>query len=283
MMGAPGPRIFAIPATEASVVAVIRRGPSDWSHLGRWDPDAGTWEPGSWTHGVLYPQRCDVSPDGRWFSSFVLKARAAEDWTPGVTFEAISRLPWLTALAAWATDGTWTRGLAFVPRGTAVYPPGPPEVGDPAPLLARYDLEMRRPASFAIERARGWTETPDSPPASDDDPWDDRRAERLTLEKARPTDTGDRLLVSGWYAAHRGGEPGRGPARYRLVTGAGTGMDLGDVQWADWTRDGRLLVATIAGELQVREDPRWPEPAWRVDLAALSPSAAEPPTAAGAW
>ena len=265
------------------MVAVIRRGPSDWCHVGRWDPEAGTWASGSWTRGALYPQRCDVSPDGRWLASFVLKARVDPDWVPGTTFEAISRLPWLTALAAWGTGGTWTRGLAIVPRGTATHPPGPPDVGDPAPLLARYDLEMRRPASFAVERARGWTETPDSPPPASDDPWDMRRAGVLTLEKTRPAATGDRLLVAGWYAAYRGGEPGRGPARYRLASADGTERALEGVQWADWARDGRLLVATTAGELQVREDPRVPDPSWRLDLAALAPVTGEPPPDARAW
>jgi hypothetical protein len=66
-----GPRLFGIPATKASAIAVLRRGPSDWSHVGRSDPDAGTYESGSWIHGRLYPQRCDVSPDGRWLLAFI--------------------------------------------------------------------------------------------------------------------------------------------------------------------------------------------------------------------
>jgi hypothetical protein len=35
-------------------------------------------------------------------------------WDLGATYIAISRLPWLTALAAWPTSGTWTRGAHFV-------------------------------------------------------------------------------------------------------------------------------------------------------------------------
>jgi len=31
------PRIYCIPATQAPVVAVFRRGPTDWSQVGRWD------------------------------------------------------------------------------------------------------------------------------------------------------------------------------------------------------------------------------------------------------
>src|SRR5215218_9709560 len=149
-IGTVRPRLFGIPATRAPVVAVIRRGPSGWCHVGRWDTVALTYEAGSWMHGVLYPQRCDLSPDGRWLSYFVLKSSA--HWAPGATYHAISRLPWLAALAAWGTDGTWTRGLAFVAPGAAAFPAGPPETGDVRPLLQRFGLDHRRPAAYAVER-----------------------------------------------------------------------------------------------------------------------------------
>lgn len=55
-------RVFGIGATAADVVAILRRGPSGWSHLGRWDIDTRSYEPGSWLHGTLYPQRCDLGP-----------------------------------------------------------------------------------------------------------------------------------------------------------------------------------------------------------------------------
>jgi hypothetical protein len=31
------PRIFCIPASRAAIVAVLRRGPTAWYHVGRWD------------------------------------------------------------------------------------------------------------------------------------------------------------------------------------------------------------------------------------------------------
>jgi hypothetical protein len=63
-------------------------------------------------HGTLYPQRCDLSPDGRYLCYFALKGDST--WELGATYIAISRLPWLTALVAWRTSGTWTRGAHFV-------------------------------------------------------------------------------------------------------------------------------------------------------------------------
>ena len=76
-----GPRIFGIIALHAPVVAVIRRGPSDWMHVSRWDLETPAYEPGAWLRGTIYPQRCDLSPDGRWFSYFALKASA--EWELG--------------------------------------------------------------------------------------------------------------------------------------------------------------------------------------------------------
>jgi hypothetical protein len=279
-----GPRLFGIPATEASSIAILRRGPSDWSHVGRWDPEAGTYEPGAWIHGRLYPQRCDVSPDGRWLVAFIYKD--SWSWQAGPTYLAVSRLPWLTALAAWGTGSTWTRGLRFVPKGTAAFPPGPPDVGDVAPLLARYDVELRRAISFAVERDRGWTETADTPPLETRGAWDERDVERVTMEKSRPGDPATRLLVRGRFAAHRSMEPAVGGVRYLIApAGAddGDAMSLRDVQWADWSRDGRLLVATMTGELEVRDDPGREDASWRHDLSSMTPSPQPAPAEASRW
>jgi len=275
------PRIFCIPATESNTVAVLRRGPSDWCQVGRWDPAAGSWEPGSWIRATLYPQRCDVSPDGRWLVAFMLKAGAS--WEPGGTYISVSRLPWLASLAAWGTDGTWTRGLAFVANGSAAFRPGPPDEGDIAPILDRYDLDHGRPVTYAIERARGWTETPESPPPDPNDPWDIRRAAHIALAKPRPREAGTRLLVRGWYAAYREGEPRKGPPEYWVERDGTADVEiLEGVQWADWATDGRLLVATSAGRLEVRDEPR-AGAAWRVDLAPLRPDPQPPPSEAFAW
>ena len=103
------------------------------------------------------------------------------------------------------------------------------------------------------------------------------------MHKPRPDAPGTRLLVRGWYAAQRGSEPGRGPARYALTVDDGPEQPLAGVQWADWARDGRLLVATTAGELQVRDDPRSPQPSWRHDLAPLTPTPEPPPAEAHRW
>lgn len=260
-------RLFGIPAGDADVVAVLRRGPSGWSNLGRWDVVRESYEPGAWLHGVLYPQRCDLSPDGRWFLGFVVGA-ARPDWAPGNTYVVLSRLPWLTALAAWGTGGTWSRGASFAERGTDEV--GAPDVGDVAPL--GFGLAVTRVASFAVERRRGWHESDDSPPRGENDVWDEQRAEHVRMEKRQPG--GKALLsVAGRYAAFRSGHPGR--IEYTL-----DGIPLPEVQWADWSRDGRLLVATTSGRLEIR-DPGGI--AWATDLSPLTPDPQPAPPAASRW
>lgn len=270
------PRLFGIPAAEAPVVAVIRRGPSDWWHVGRWHVgDQPSYEPGAWVRGTIYPQRCDLSPDGRWLCYFTLRTRA--DWAAGATYVAVSRLPWATALVAWGTCGTWTRGMHFVP--TRQHEVDRPDEGDVGPLRSRYGLGLAfvRPASFAVERRRGWTERAGSPPANRHDPWDERRAPHVTMQKARPGG-GPALTVTGPYAAFRTfdvelyGEP-----EYRV-----DGEALPGARWADWTTDGRLLVTTDDGRLQVR-DGRGVETRWEADVSGVTPDPQPPPAEATHW
>jgi hypothetical protein len=275
-------RLFGIVATHSPVVAILRRGPSEWSQVSRWDPEAGTFEHGSWIHANIYPQRCDLSPDGQWFAYFTLRTRAA--WSAGPTYIAISRLPWLSALAAWGTCGTWTCGVHFVetPR---IWEVGEPTEGDIEPLRRRYrlGLELTRPRAFAVERRHGWSETSDTPPYDRElDLWDDRRAPRVTMEKARPGSDETRMTVRGNYAAFRSGQPSWAQVEYAVVA-PGRRMPLDDVQWADWDRSGRLLVATTDARLEVRQDPWAAGAAWSQDVAGMRPDPAEPPTIARNW
>jgi hypothetical protein len=102
------------------------------------------------------------------------------------------------------------------------------------------------------------------------------------MEKPRPGDPGTRLAVGGRYAAFRDMEPSWGQPRYAIADAASRRLD--GVQWADWDRLGRLLVATDAGELQVRETPfTAASVTWTADLATLTPEPVEPPAEARRW
>jgi hypothetical protein len=274
------PRIFCIPATRAPVAAVIARGPSDWARLGRWDLERDEFGHGAWLAGTVYPQRCDLSPDGRWFAYFALKPSST--WDAGSTYIAVSRLPWFTALVAWGTDGTWTRGVRFVDDRERWTVPEPAE-GDPAPLRARYGLELRRAETFAIERDRGWTETEDTPSRDPDDVWDERRVRRVTMRKRHPVDGDAALVVGGRFAAFRDNR-NYDPEIWYALEHDGTLETLAGVQWADWDPSGRLLVATTDGRLQVRGvEAHDSAVSWEVDLSADEPDPQPPPDEARRW
>jgi len=267
------------------VIGIIRRGPSSWTHIGRWDVDARVYEPGAWVRGTVYPQRCDVSPDGRWLCYFMLHQGA--DWAAGPTYVAISKLPWVHALAAWGTAGTWTRGAHFV-DGHGSPSVGPPDEGTFDRAKVGYDVATTSPATFAVERRRGWREASDNPPRERHDVWDERRADRVVVRKSRPGDVGAtplELRVDGRYAAFRQG-PFNNEERatnYALARAQDV-RPLTDVQWADWDATGRLLVATHDGRLQVRDvDETGSSVVHEVDLSDVTPDPRPAPPEARHW
>jgi hypothetical protein len=276
-----GPRIFGIPASHAPVVAIVRRGPSDWMHLSRWDLGAPSYEPGAWLRGTIYPQRCDLSPDGRWFAYFAMKQSA--DWELGATYIAISRLPWLTALAAWGIGSTWTRGIRFV-EDASVRTVDQPDLGDLGRPYERFGLRMSRADAFAVERRGGWTETADTPPRDPGDAWDEARGDRIVMEKPRPASDGmDRLTVRGSYAAIRELHGVRTDGRPLRVHRGGEAETLHGVQRADWDSRGRLLVATEDGRLQIRRGADEGSTVWETDEGSFEPDRAQPPADASSW
>jgi hypothetical protein len=272
------PRIYCLLATKAPVVAVFRRGPSAWSHVGRWDLVSGDYQAGAWLGGRLFPRRCDLSPNGSLLCYFCHKPSAT--WELGEAYVAISKLPWLTALHAFATCGTWTRGYYFTEEG------GDDPEDDPefAKLPIPYGLRAMPVVQFANERRRGWEEALDSPPRDPQDTWDQRRNARV--QKRQP---GGHYLLGQESLGWAGGEFGVDQAvdGLRVLYSLTRDRDLevlDDLQWADWDPHGRLLVATRSGKLQVRcldRDP--PAILFEVDLSGLEPTPTPSPDWAHHW
>lgn len=275
MSGRAAPRLYCIPARDAPVVAVLRRGPTSWCHVGRWDLARGRYEPGAWLRARLFPRRCDLSPDGRWLCAFVHKPGAR--WEHGDAYVTLSRLPWLSALHAFGTCGTWTRGFRFTDDGSC---DDPRDEGLPMP----YGLRAIRPAQFATERRGGWEEAPDSPPRAPGDVWDARRNARVRRRQPK----GERwlhLTSLGWAGGEFGVDQAVDGLRVRYALESGGALEpLDDAQWADWDGEGRLLVATRSGALEVRslDGPRV-EAVFREDLSPLEPTPAPAPDWARHW
>jgi hypothetical protein len=185
----------------------------------------------------------------------------------------MSKLPWLTALYAFATCGTWTRGYYFTEDNSRDNLSG-------ETLPIPYGLRSIPVIQFANERRRGWTEAEDSPARDPRDAWDERRNARM--RKPQPHDTRVLCVESVGSA---GGEFGVDQSvdglnvRYSLESNGDLEL-LDDLQWADWSRDGLLLVATRSGRLQIRNlESDSPKIRFEADLSDLEPN----PTPAPAW
>lgn len=103
------PRLHVIPATGCDFALVLRRGPADVVASLLWDRKSGAVLLGQWLRGRIYEHRADISPDGRHMVYF---AGTGKKW-----WTALSRAPYLTALAFWPQNSTWHGGGAFDAKG----------------------------------------------------------------------------------------------------------------------------------------------------------------------
>src|SRR5579883_3056440 len=108
-------RLDVLLARDAPVGVILRRGPTNWVQLIRWQVDDDTFEAGQWFHGRVYEGMSDLSPDGQLFLYIARKsetpARRASDYTHKWT--AISKPPYFTALALWPCGDSWDGGGYF--------------------------------------------------------------------------------------------------------------------------------------------------------------------------
>lgn len=105
--------IYGLIARDGRSVTVFRRGPSKQVRLVRWWLKDNRIEPGQWLKGRIYERRCDLTPDGETLVYF-----AAQYHKPQETWTAISKTPYLTALAIWPGFGAWGGGGLFADNKT---------------------------------------------------------------------------------------------------------------------------------------------------------------------
>jgi hypothetical protein len=74
----------------------------------RWHLGSDRLEPGQWFKGRIYERRCDLSPSGDLLIYFAAKHRG-----PLPSWTAISKPPYLTALALWPKGDAWGGGGVF--------------------------------------------------------------------------------------------------------------------------------------------------------------------------
>ena len=222
--------MFVLLARQANVGVILRRGPTKWWQVTLWDTRLDQFTRGQWFHGHMYPEKCDLSPDGKLFIHFVGDFRAGS--TPegyGKTWTAVSRPPYLTALALWPMIDTWGGNGVFLDNRTVLltafggkhhpnHPPGPLNV-------LEYDsLRNDDARRDAVPSCRfGW-----------------ETASRLGRWKKI---CGDLAIETP-----RGFRGGRTPSPYMLYRNDGELLSTFEAHWADWDQQGRL-VATAGGRV----------------------------------
>jgi hypothetical protein len=105
-------RLHVLFARGSSLALVIRRGPSKTVCTCSWDRDDDTFKVGQWMRGRIYERRCDLSPDGKHFIYFAMNGR----WNSKMlgSWTAISRAPYLKALALFSKGDCWHGGGLFL-------------------------------------------------------------------------------------------------------------------------------------------------------------------------
>ncbi len=273
-------RLYVLTAAKAPLALVLRRGPTGWWHLMQWDLEALTLTPGAWFHGYLYPRRCDISADGRLFGYYTLKMTGAHQGWPDAFF-AVSKAPWLQALAAWKTCGTWTWGCQFLEgeklsiqaaveqqpfHGTYPHPFSTSPMGTDWPKRDVWN-----------EMKRGWLLS------GNDDPL--VAPPSLAMRRKQPGRTGGAVLG----LIHKGvnfRKPGMEGVQleYFLQESPNDVTPLVDAVWADWDHDGRLLMATRSGTLEILEcQGTTLKQVWSVDLRDRTPDPQPAPDWASHW
>jgi hypothetical protein len=98
---------------------IFRRGPSKSVQLILWNIETDSFISGQWFKGRIYERRCDLSPDGSKLIYFAAKRSTSTiDSTIGETWTAISKPPYLTALALWPKGDSWNGGGLFDSSGS---------------------------------------------------------------------------------------------------------------------------------------------------------------------
>ena len=106
------PRLHVLLAAQANVGIVIRRGPSKQFCTLLWDRATDTFTLGQWLKGRIYEHCCDLSPDGKYFLYFAMNARRSR--IGPLCWTAVSRAPYLKALALYGEEETWVGGGHFI-------------------------------------------------------------------------------------------------------------------------------------------------------------------------
>jgi hypothetical protein len=242
-------RIYVVLAREAPVAVVFRRGPSRQVQLIEWNTANDTFEPGQWFKGRIYERRCDLSPSGKHLIYF-----AANHKPPYGTWTAVSRPPFLTALALWPKGDAWGGGGLFEKENVV--------------LLNHPAYQMQLAEGFSLPRKVRVKQCGFASGGGEDSPVFDIRLRRdgwRRMEESKLTRHGSKAKLSWTYdppLKWAKTNPVKSHELQMLIHGvhqrdgawylvehilidktSGASFSLGPTDWADWDRNGDLLFA----------------------------------------
>ena len=238
----PSCRLQVLLARSAPIGIIFRRGPTRWVQLIKWNTKTDEFDPGQWFHGRLYAGRSDLSPDGSLLIYFAGKfQRNTPDEEQAYAWTAVSKPPYLTALARWPKDDCWHGGGLFT-SAKDVFLNHKPDSTKPDPKHLPKGIRVR-----PNPEARG-EDDPILVPRMERDGWKfmqwldydyaGRRTKRppifekahkkheLTLRVEKYVDNKDERWVCS------------------LVNGKGKHFDVGIGTWADFDQQGRIVFAS---------------------------------------
>jgi hypothetical protein len=246
-------RLTVFLAREAPIGVVLRRGPSAWARLSLWHTDSDRFEHGQWLKCRVYERRADIAPDGFLFAYFARGVPRATGVEPGAdSWIAVSRPPYVTALALWFVGGTYHTG-PFFPDGRSLWTGFGAELPDQGSLPSW--LKLQAGLLPYIDRTADWTERTVFINRLLRDGW--ARTDQggpETWEHHNPHGAGTLIMTERADAdLHSFG--GRHLLEYAVYTRAGSDLTvLGTATWAGWDHHGRLSLAREGRLLHRRPD-----------------------------
>jgi hypothetical protein len=244
---------------------------------------------GQWLKGRIYEHRCDLSPSGQKLIYF-----AAKYGTEMRTWTAVSRPPFLTALALWPKGDAWGGGGLFENERVIQLNHGK--------LESKLAEEFKLPKTITVEKfgersGRGEDE-PIWPTRLRRDGWECTQRgkwkehswrKKVAWEAEVPEVWAKQLghltlqmILDGvherdgtWYVM-----------RHRMVDAKGdVVLDLDRSDWADWSRSGELLYAKegCLFKVAIGKQDRPGKPKQLIDLSKLEFSSVEAPPKAKVW
>jgi hypothetical protein len=237
----PPCRLYVILARDAPVGVIFRRGPAKRVQIVHWDTETDTFTPGQWFHGRIYERRSDISPNGK---LLIYSARKSEARTInadiGDYWTAVSKPPYLTALALWPCFSAVGGGLFFsdtkvwlnhyrtpeahpnhLPKNLWVY-----NSGNDVSEHTFFDRRLTRDGWETIQEGRG-------------KPTEYSRSATLVpgiCRKRNPHGLQDLTMtttVSNFTSQDR----------FSVGYAEGEELPLEGAEWADWDQQGRLVFA----------------------------------------